>query len=58
MEELFNNLESNDNLAVDEAKKELTKSFSQSMYEIFCFHCPQRSTRHCPPSDGTSFGNF
>lgn len=29
---IFNNLESSDPLTVEEAKKELTKTFSQSMY--------------------------
>lgn len=32
MDELFSNLESNDGNVVEDAKKELTKAFSQSMY--------------------------
>lgn len=35
---LFNNLESSDPLTVEEAKKELTKTFSQSTYCMIYYY--------------------
>lgn len=50
MEEVFANLESNNVQTVENAKKELTKTFSQSKCEFFLKHffpCNLSSPKEC-----------